>query len=248
VSVLAARVRWAIVGLLFAFAAGAGAQVGPPVATVRPLIAQDSVEAGQSARVALRVLLPEGLHANSNRPRDPLLIPMVLTVAPPRGVTVEEIVYPQPTDLVQAGIDLPLSVFERDFPVGVSLRVDRTLPPGDLRVPVTLRYQACDETMCYLPATVESAWTLHIVPPGTKVSAAHDPLFAGIAFGSGEAPAAAVAVAAPQSTRTPAEAGDVVAALGRFRILGTAAGYLGTEDFLRFIENSQAGVVERGWF
>ena len=32
-------------------------------------------------RAALRVVLPEGLHTQSNKPRDPLLIPTVLTIA-----------------------------------------------------------------------------------------------------------------------------------------------------------------------
>jgi thiol:disulfide interchange protein len=246
VTVRAARVRWAILGLLIAPAADTGAQIGPPVATVTPVVAADGAEAGQAARVALRVLLPDGLHANSNRPRDPLLIPMVLTVAAPHGITVEEIVYPHPTDLVQAGIEQPLSVFERDFTLGVALRIGADVPPGDVTVPVTLRYQACDETMCYLPATVDSAWTLRIVTPGTKVSAANDVLFSAIAFGSGEAPTAAVAVPAAEVAETGD--GNAAAALARFRILGTTAGYLGTEDFLRFIENSETGVVERGWF
>jgi len=245
--VRAARLRWAICGLLLAPAAEGGAQIGPPVAGVTPLVAQDGVEAGQTARVALRVLLPDGLHANSNRPRDPLLIPMVLTVAPPQGLTVVEIVYPQPTDLVQAGIEQPLSVFERDFALGVTLRIGADVPPGEVTVPVTLRYQACDETMCYLPATVDSAWTLRVVPRGTKVGVLNDAWFAGIAFGSGEAPPTGAVTTAPRAATMPGD-GDAVAALGRFRILGTAAGYLGTEDFLRFIANTEAGVAERGWF
>jgi cytochrome c biogenesis protein CcdA len=246
VIVRAARARWAILGLLLVPAADAGAQIGPPLAEVTPLVALPAVEAGGTARVALRVLLPDGLHANSNRPRDPLLIPMVLTVNPPDGIAVEEIVYPEAGDLVQAGIDLPLSVFERDFVLGVALGVGGEVPPGDITVPVSLRYQACDETMCYLPATVDSTWTLRVVPPGTKIEHPADPAFASIAFGSGERPV--VGAASPQAVRSVDAGGDPMAALARFRILGTAAGYLRADDFLRFIVNSEAGISERGWF
>jgi thiol:disulfide interchange protein len=102
--------------------------------------------------------------------------------------------------------------------------------------------------MCYLPATVDSAWTLRIVPPGTTIGAVNEALFAGMAFGRGEAPPPPV-TARPSETAAPIAGGDdAVARLGRFRILGTAAGYLGTEDFLRFIANTEAGIVERGWF
>jgi cytochrome c biogenesis protein CcdA len=248
----AACVRWAIVGLLLAASTDGRAQMGPPRAEVTPVVARDGFQSGSVARVALRVLLPEGLHSNSNRPRDPLLIPMALAVSAPEGVTVAEIVYPSPTDLTQAGIELPLSVFERDFAIGVALRLSGNTAPGAIAVPFTLRYQACDETMCYLPVTVESQWTLRVVERGAVTTATHQTLFDRIAFGSGEPPPSAdpfpAATLAPPATPAPSTPGDAVAMLGGFSILGSAAGYLGTADFLQFIANAEAGVVERGWF
>ena len=47
----------------------------------------------------------------------------MLTVEPPAGVSVGEIVYPPPTDLKQEFADQPLSVFEREFAIGVRLNV-----------------------------------------------------------------------------------------------------------------------------
>src|SRR5688500_17750572 len=99
------------------------AQGRPPRAAVTPLVEHDGVAPGGSARVALKVVLPEKLHATSNKPRDPSLIPTVLTVTPPDGVTIDEIVYPEAEDLVQKGADQPLSVFEREFFIGVSLKI-----------------------------------------------------------------------------------------------------------------------------
>ena len=40
---------------------------------------------GGQVRAALKVSLPEGLHTQSNKPRDPTLIPTVLTIDPHRG-------------------------------------------------------------------------------------------------------------------------------------------------------------------
>src|SRR6476659_7950913 len=77
------------------------AQLTRPKADVVPLVERERVHAGTSARVALKVSLPEGLHVQSNKPRDPLLIPTELTVDAPPGVTVTEIVYPPSTDLKQ---------------------------------------------------------------------------------------------------------------------------------------------------
>ena len=86
-----------------------------PRAEVTPLIETDGAAAGTSVRVALKVSLPEGLHTQSDRPRDPTLIPTVITVDAPQGVTVEELVWPPSTDLKQEGQDQPLAVFERVF-------------------------------------------------------------------------------------------------------------------------------------
>src|SRR5258706_9185717 len=94
-------------------ALSAQAQLRRPKADVSAIVERAGVRAGERVRVALKVSLPEGLHTQSNRPRDPLLIPTELSFDAPAGVTVDEIVWPPATDLNQAGQDKPLAVFER---------------------------------------------------------------------------------------------------------------------------------------
>ena len=105
--------------------------------------------------------LPEGLHTQSNKPRDPLLIPTELTIDAPSGVTVKEIVFPPSTDLKQAGQDQPLAVFEQTFAIGVQLAI-APAPAGQVAVPLHLRYQACDANLCYAPSTADGEWTLDV--------------------------------------------------------------------------------------
>ena len=237
-----------VLALLLATTAG-HAQVPNLNAEVTPLVGSDGVPAGGTVRTALAIRLADGLHANSNKPRDPLLIPMVLTVQPPAGVSVVEIVYPPPTDLKQAFADQPLSVFEREFAIGVRLDVARDVALGNIEIPVQLRYQACDEKMCYRPVTVESDWTFRVVPAGTPVRPLHGDTLDRIAFGHGEAPAAATLVL-PRALRSPppAEGGDVLAKLSAFTTTGSAAGYMSSSDFLEFIRKAETGVREQGWF
>ncbi len=166
--------------------AHAAAQFKRPKADVTPLVEQPSLRSGTHARVALKVSLPEGLHTQSNTPRDPNLIPTVLTVDAPAGVSVDEIVFPASTDLKQAGADQPLAVFEQTFAIGVQLSLAATVPAGDIVVPAQLRYQACDANLCYAPANAEVQWTLHVVSADAPGGGAPDPLFAGIKFGTGE--------------------------------------------------------------
>ena len=222
------------------------AQDGPPPrAQVTPLLEQESVAPGDTVRTAVRVSLPEGLHANAHKPRDPSLIPLVLTVNAPAGVTVEEIVYPEPTDLRQENAPQPLSVYEREFVIGTVLRVAPNAAPGPLEIPLRLRYQACNEKLCYLPTTVQSTWTLQIGAAG-RAARGNREIFDRIRFGTGEAPPASAAPAA--AAASAADPGDAAARLDRFTTLGTAAGYLDRADFLTFIHNAENGIVEKGWF
>ena len=105
------------------FVVTAQAQIRRPKADVTPLVERPGLHAGDTARVALRVSLPEGLHTQSNKPRDPLLIPTELTIDAPIGVTVKEVVFPPSTDLKQAGQDQPLAVFEQTFGIGVQREI-----------------------------------------------------------------------------------------------------------------------------
>ena len=139
-----------------------GAQAGRPRAEVVAVI--DSPAAtGEPARVSLHVRLPKDVHVQAHEPRDPLLIPTVLTVTAPVGVTVEAIVYPRPTDLAQIGRAEPLSVLGPEFHIDVRLAI---VPPaaGELVVPVALRYQACNDAVCFPPARATAEWRLTAAP------------------------------------------------------------------------------------
>ena len=218
----------------------------PPSAEVRPLVDADGIHSGSSVRAAIQVRLPEGLHVNSNKPRDPSLIPVVLSIEPPTGISVTEIVYPEPTDLVQQGADQPLAVYEREFVIGIQLAIADDVQAGDIVVPARLRYQACDERVCYIPATASTGWTLRILPAGEAVTGLHSDVFSGIAFGKGDVPPA-IANREP-ATAEPIAGANPITLLDQFTVLGSTGGYLGREDFLGFVRAAESGVAEKGWF
>ena len=258
------RTRVTIFGVLVIAAAGLSAQVRRPQATVTAIVERPAAQAGGQARVALQVSLPEGLHTQSNKPRDPTLIPTVLTIDAPAGVTVDEIVYPPAIDLKQEGLEQPLAVFEREFAIGAQLTIAPSVPAGTLVVPARLRYQACNDTTCFPPATAAAQWTITIAAAGAAAGAPRNPAFDTIAFGKGQKPPATTpgegtaAAAAGQSPAAQTAGGgpalavasdaDALKKLDGFEVLATTGGYLGTEAFLRFIRNAESGVKERGMF
>jgi thioredoxin:protein disulfide reductase len=243
-----------IAGALLLCAGDSRAQIRGVTATLTPIVERDGVAGGQTVRAALQVVLPEGFHVQSDNPRDPTLIPTVLTVTPPEGVTVTEIVFPAPVDLKQFGIDQPLAVFERAFPIGVQLTLARSVPRGELVLPAHLSYQACNDTTCFAPKTSDTEWRLRIVAASAAGTRQHRDVFDRIAFGHGKPPTA-------RNTLSPADLGNLinpgnapdagarVATLDDF-VLRTAptGGYLGKDEFLKFIDNAEHGVKEPGLF
>jgi thioredoxin:protein disulfide reductase len=243
-----------LIGALAAAGVSGSAEAGQlvrPRAAVVPFVENDSVHAGNPVRVALQVSLPEGLHVQSNAPRDPSLIPTVLKIEPPLGITVDEVVYPTPTDLKQVGQDQPLAVFEREFAIGVRLTLPRGLPAGDLSIPLHLRYQACDSTVCYPPATADAQWSLQVVAARIPAAAArHRELFDRLSFGRVQAPApTSSAAVATEAAPPPGDGGNGVVGLDHFTVLTTPPGaYMGSDEFVRFIHNAESGTRERGLF
>ena len=208
----------------------------------------DGAHAGTIYRVALQARLDPGFHVNSNAPLEDFLIPTVLTVDPPEGIELSAVAWPDPITLSQQGADQPLAVFEEEFVIGAVLSLGPALSVGSYVVPGTLRYQACDETMCYLPATADLSFEVTVVPRDRAITPTHTELFAGLSFSpvAGDPP-----TGAPEpgpAIIPPSGDADALARLGDFTVRGTAGGYMNAEQFLEFIDRAESGRTEQGWF
>jgi cytochrome c biogenesis protein CcdA len=236
-----------VVAGLFLLGTLTHAQLRGVKAELTPLTEATGVEAGKPLHLAIRVQLPEGMHVQSHQPRDPALIPTVLTVEPPSGTTVVETVYPQAIDLKQEGLPEPLAVYPREFAIGVAIRIAAGAPAGTFEVPARLRYQACNDKMCFPPATASFAWRVTVVPPGQAAGGTRDPLFDTIRFGQGTSPADASSGGGATPSMQGAESIDM-RALDGFSVAGTTGGYLRVAEFLQFVHDAEAGVRQQGWF
>jgi len=234
-----------------------------PPAEVTLLVERSKAHAGTTVRAALQVRLPDGLHAQSNKPLKPN-IPTTLTFDVPAGVTVAEVVFPAATEITLPGYDKPLPVFEHDFVIGVQLSLEPSFAPGSIRVQTRLRYQACDDTRCLLPITVPATLVWTVVPASDALPAAeHKDVLGRIAFGKGEKPAPGDNKSTPgvDSGAKPASGVDSgtpglkttpgvdLALLDDFTVQGAPqGGYLNTAEFLQFIRDAEANVRAKGAF
>jgi len=236
-----------LAGLLAASASPGQAQMRKIIAELTPVCETDGVHAGTTVRAALTVTLPATFHMQSNAPRNPLLIPTKLQVDAPAGVQVVELVYPPSLDLKQEDVELPLAVFEREFAIGLRLTIGAGVPVGDLLIPLHLRYQVCDDSMCYGPTNLDASWTLQVVPAATAVATQHAEVLAKISFGSGPAPPV-VPTPAPAVAPVPGAPDAGLGQLDHFIIARTAGGYLATGAFLKFVSDAESNVKEAGMF
>ena len=219
------------------------AQFRGPRAELTPLV-ESETRAGGTARAALQVRLPPQLHVQSNAPRDPSLIPTELTFSPPAGVRATEIVFPKATDFEQVGLPQPLAVFEHEFAIGIQFDVAEGISPATIDVPGRLRYQACDDKVCFPPQTADVSWALTVVGPGTATTRTRPDVFDRIAFGTGSAPSA---TATTPIRTAPAGSDDGIEQLKEFTLV-SSTGYSDVDEFLTFLKNAEAGVKDEGLF
>ena len=223
----------------------AGFGQGRPRAEVTPFVETDGAHAGQTIRVALKVTLPATLHVQSDRPHDPSLIPTVLSLDPPDGFGVAALVYPESSELKQEGLDQPLVVFGHEFVAGAHLAIRNDVAPGTFVIPGRLRYQACDDKVCYAPATAQFEWTVRVVAPATAVNALDAKVFTSLSKGRVTTPGNTPANLPVAISSSPV---DVLATLDRFTVRGTTGGYLNRGDFLQFVSDAESGVATAGLF
>lgn len=124
-----------------------------PILTVQP---PQKVVGKRNSEVAAKiaVALGAGYHVNSNQPHESYLIPLRLTWTP-APLTVESVNYPKAHDEKYQFSEQPLSVFTGNFEITTKFKVPANATGGFNILLGKLHYQACNNTMCFPPKTVE---------------------------------------------------------------------------------------------
>ncbi|MBY0492909.1 MAG: thioredoxin family protein [Cyanobacteria bacterium] len=217
----------------------------PGVAELAVVPAALDVQPGGSARAAITVKLPDGLHMNSDKPREENLIPITVSMEAVPAVTGATAAFPDAVDLKQEGAALPLRVFEREFAIGLQVTAASDASAGAHKLPLRVRYQACDEKQCYLPVTASLELNLSV---SANAAVVVPPAIAKLNFAN----AAAVPIVAPKpvapAPAAPSTPVDAMAMLDRFTVRGTEGGYLPAATFTKFVKDAQAGVARQGMF
>jgi Disulphide bond corrector protein DsbC len=131
-----------------------------PTLTIAP-VPTVKAHKGSVAVVAFKAVLPPGYHANSNTPTDAYLIPLTLkwTGGPMQA---DGITYPKAAQEKYSFSEKPLSVVTGEFSISTKFKVPADAPTGAAAQNGTLKYQACNDRMCFAPKTVPISLSLDI--------------------------------------------------------------------------------------
>jgi cytochrome c biogenesis DsbD-like protein len=106
---------------------------------------------GTSADQTLKVTVVPGFHVNGDKPRDEFLIPLKLTWTGP--LEAKSVAYPK-TEEIKVGKET-LVVLTGSFVIHTNFAAPQSLAPGSTTMTGKLRYQACNNEMCFRPSSVE---------------------------------------------------------------------------------------------
>jgi DsbC/DsbD-like thiol-disulfide interchange protein len=112
------------------------------------------LQAGKSAQATLRLAIKEGYHINAN-PASQYQIATQLTVEQSEGVTGGQPVYPPSIMKKFKFSEQPLAVYEKEAVINLPLNAAANATKGERSLPARLRYQACDDEVCYPPKNLQ---------------------------------------------------------------------------------------------
>ncbi len=156
----------------------AAVRSGADVVTTHPYVSIEPVPRGKEFQVAVVVDINPAYHMNSHKPLDSYLIPTTLTPQLPAGFKLVDALYPNGQDKkFPFSPDKPLNVYSGNVTLRLRLTADNSAALGATTLPLTLRYQACNESACLPPVKVPVKVDVKVAAASAEGHAVHPEIF-----------------------------------------------------------------------
>jgi DsbC/DsbD-like thiol-disulfide interchange protein len=131
----------------------------PQHATVRTSASATTAARGSKVSLYVDVVPDRGIHVYAPGAKDYQPIALNLTV--PKGVVAGKTLYPASQMLVSPDEAVP--VFQQPFRLTREITVPLAVKPGtSLAIAGTVEYQACDDKVCFVPASLPVSWAIAV--------------------------------------------------------------------------------------
>ena len=151
----AGMLRLCLVGLL---AAGQGAALKTHETAHLSLTTSSSAQTGK-ASLFVDVVPKPTMHVYSPGQKGYIAITLTLDADP--AFTAAKTKYPPGEKLFMKVLNETQLVYSKPFRITQDIRLVKPAAGAPLTIKGTLRYQACDDKVCYLPANVPVQWALN---------------------------------------------------------------------------------------
>jgi DsbC/DsbD-like thiol-disulfide interchange protein len=147
---------------------------------VKGYYSNDKAQRGRVVRAAIVMEIPSGYHVNANRPLGKYAIPTTLKIEAPRGVTIGAIAYPRAiVRKLKAVNNESLAVYEGRAILRFNVTVPANYQGGEVVLKARLRYQSCNDEVCFPPKNQDVDLGIGIVGPNDRVQRANNWVFGG---------------------------------------------------------------------
>lgn len=168
---------------VLAWAAPASAQSGilAPATVVKPraYVSLEPVPRGKQFEIGVVATIVSGYHVNSHKPTDPYLIPTTISAELPKGFQLVDTIYPPGEEKrFPFSPDKPLNVYSGSVTLRLKVTAQNDAALGAATIPMTLRYQACNDAACLPPVKLPITLKLQVAAPNAKAHPVHPEIFA----------------------------------------------------------------------
>jgi len=169
-----------LLGVLFIVPASFhAAPVPEPNIGVAGYFATDKAQRGRPVQAAIVIDIPSGYHINSSRPLESYLIATQLKVDGSNGLRFGPVAYPRAALRTFKFSKKSLSVYEHKAILRFTVTVPANYQGNELVVKAHLRYQSCNDEVCFPPKNQNVDIGIGVVGANDRVQRTNGWVFGG---------------------------------------------------------------------
>ncbi len=151
-----------------------------PNISLKGYYSTDRLQRGRAVRAAIVMDIPSGYHVNSNRPIGKYAIATTIKFEPPKGVTISPVSYPRAiVRKLKATNNEALALYEGQAIMRFNVTVPASYQGGSLNLKARVRYQSCNDEVCFPPRNQDVDLNIDVAGPNDRVKSANGWVFGG---------------------------------------------------------------------
>jgi hypothetical protein len=143
----------------------------------RVYVSLEPVPRGKNFEIAVVIEVHAGYHIQANKVLEEYLIPATVAAELPAGLRLVSTTYPKSLLKKFTFSEKPMAVYEGKATVRIKLEAQPSAALGPVKIPLVLRFQACNDELCLPPAKLSLTAELQVAPAGAASRSVHTEIF-----------------------------------------------------------------------